>query len=430
MLNVDDERFLDKYIQKAKVLIVDKVKLSRSRLIKALEIIGAQLVNIQECSSFHDAINLQSQHQFQLIFSDYSIQGGSGFELFRLFRENNTFDKKTLLVMMTSNLSQSPVARAAEDGVDSFILKPYVLGFLKKTIIDSLKLKLFPPQYLVELKKGSDLLNEKKYQDALVYFDNAKNENSKSALVNYFSGQAYEGLKQEEVALDVYKKGYALNKLQFKNQMALYQLLKKLNRNHDAYEILKRIATYFPSSPERLQQIIKLAIQTENYFDIDGYYRIFLQFDEMDPLTTKYVCAGMYILGKYKTLQGQTIEALEVFDRIGNICSGDVKLVRSIIELLVQKKLELQAKKYLRFIDSTPINNIDHQCCVLFSSYLDMDSNACVDQIIYLHQQGDRSYTLFKILFEILKKSSVTLDQPKLQLLMEEGSRLHHFELT
>jgi CheY-like chemotaxis protein len=430
MLSVDEERFLNKYIQKAKILIVDKVKSSRVRLLKALQIIGAELVNVQECSSYDDAISLQSQHQFHMIFSDYSIQGGSGFELFRVLRLNNSFDKKTLLIMVTSNLSQSAVAKAAEDDIDSFILKPYVLGFLKKNIVTSLQLKIYPPQYLVELKQGNELLEKKMYEESLFYFDAAKKENAKSALVNFYIGSAQEGLQQDHVALETYKKGYALNKLQFKNQMALYQLLRKLERNHDAYEVLKRIATYFPSSPDRLQQVIKLAIQTENYVDVDGYYRIFLQFDEMDPVTTKYVCAGMYILGKYKILQGNPLEALEVFDRIGNVSKGDTKLVRSIMELLIQKNLEKNAKQYLRFLTSENSNSLDHQCCLLFGNYNEIDSNECLDQIMQIYQRGDRSYTLFKILFETIKKSPASTNQLKMQSLLEEGSRLHNFNVS
>lgn len=106
------------FLEKNKVLIVDKSSASRRRLAKTLIDMGCKRNQIFSVAHYAEALEIVKSEKPKLVLSDFSVQGGSGFDLFKEYRSIEKELNDTTLILITSNISQSAVAKAAEEDVD------------------------------------------------------------------------------------------------------------------------------------------------------------------------------------------------------------------------------------------------------------------------------------------------------------------------
>lgn len=327
------------FLRENKILIVDKSSASRRRLAKTLVDLGAKMTSISMTNSYDEGIKVINQENPRLVISDYFLKGGSGFDLFRHHRENIQNPPKNVFVLITANLSQASVARAAEEDVDSFILKPYTLKILEKNLINAVVTKLHPSEYMQKIEQGRDLLFAGEAEKARALFVEAAELTPRPSLAYYYQGQVDAFKKNNKEAISKFKDGLSFNHIHYRCQVGLFDLLMKDKRHEDAYEVVKNIAKYFPANPERLSTVIRLAVTTKNYEDIDNYYDIFKDIEERTPELTKYVGAGLFVCGKFFLYQENLTRAINVFRKIVVSCPNETQFVRPIIETLYEFNL-------------------------------------------------------------------------------------------
>src|SRR5690606_9220694 len=93
--------------------------------------------------------------------------GGSGFDLFKFIRDKYPLRKDLCLILVTSNITQAAVAKAAEEDVDSFIIKPYTIQGIKENLVATIINKIAPSPYVIKVEEGKELLKNKNYTDAI-----------------------------------------------------------------------------------------------------------------------------------------------------------------------------------------------------------------------------------------------------------------------
>ncbi len=365
MSNDDKKAVFTSFVEEHDVLIVDKNPSSRSRLIKIMADLGAKRNMIHSCGSLRDAIDLINEKNIGVVLSDYFIGGGSGFDLFKLAREK-TPGKKICLILVTADLNQSTVAKAAEEDVDSYVIKPFTVESIQSNLITTISDKINPSKYVKIIEAGKVLIAESKYDEAIEKLKTALPLNKKPALAQFYIGQA-EFLQQlSDEAKGSYTKGLSYNNIHFKCLSGLFDLLMEKKEYSEAYQVVKRVAKYFPASPDRLQQVVRLAVQTQNFQDMQSYYDLFTSLDERPDVCINYIGAGMYITGKHYLRNNSMDEALKHFEQVGVSCSLFSKYPRAIITTLVEYNLPDIAEKYLSRFDADAKNEPDY----LISDYL------------------------------------------------------------
>lgn len=370
-MKADKKRELFKqFLETNHILIVDKSSASRRRLTKTLCDMGAKRAQVDSVAHYSEASDVISEKKPKLILSDYAINGGSGFDLFKEYKEKYPDEKKQILILITSNISQSAVAKAAEEDVDSFIIKPYTVQSLEKSLVNSVIGKLYPSKYVEAIEKGKEALFAANYDAALALFDEAKTLHKKPSLAHFYHGQAQYMLEQNEAASGDYKEGLAINNIHFKCQIGLYEIFKKEEKFVEAYDVVKNIAKYFPANPDRLKEVVRLAMVTKNYGDMEMFYDIFTKLDERPEDVITYVCSGLYICGKYYMLEGKLVEGRSIFDKVGISCAGSGKFLRAMITLLVEYGIYDDAQKLLNRFDGG-----DDQTTYMISSFLAESNN-------------------------------------------------------
>jgi hypothetical protein len=172
------------------------------------------------------------------------------------------------------------------------------------------------------------------------------------------------------------------------------------------------VAKYFPASPDRLQQVIRLAVQTNNFQDMLSYYELFTSLDERTNSTINYIGAGLYVSGKYFMMNNAKDEALKIFEAIGVSCSIFTKYPRAIITVLVENNMVNEAEKFLGRFDPTTRSELDY----LISDYLVdsikfNDANRLVKSGLELYNKNIKDQRCMQIMIKSMRECGYKEDK-------------------
>jgi CheY-like chemotaxis protein len=357
---MDKKEVFKKFMETHEVLIVDKNPGSRNRLLKIMYDLGTKRHMIHTASSIEESQEIIKSKKVGVVLSDYFIGGGSGFDLFKQVREKFPNEKELCLILVTSNMSQTAVAKAAEEDVDSFIIKPYTIQSIQENLLSTIAAKVAPSEYILQVEDGKALIASGNYQEAIAVLKQACTLHPKPSLALFYIGQAEYIKNRLNEATDSYNEGLNFNNIHFKCLVGLYEIFLREERFNDAYAIVKKIAKFFPANPDRLTQIVRLAIRTENYTDMQMLYEIFTSLEVRTEVLVNYIGAGMYVAGKHALLNSQKETALQLFDNIAVSCSEFTKFLRASILVLCDHQFEDIAEKYLSRFDPGKKNDEDY----------------------------------------------------------------------
>lgn len=336
------------YLASQRIFVVDTSSASRARLAKTLCDLGAKMHQINLYSDFPTAEAALPQINPKVLVTDYYLGGRSGFDLIEMQKKLQKGEKDNLSILVTANSTQSTVARAAEEDVDTFILKPYTIDSFTATLINASMAKLFPSQYIKLINEGKELLVAANPDAAMQLFEKAKELDPKPTLACFYLGQAEAMKKAMEEARGEYQEGLSHNSIHFKCLVGLFDLLMERGELKEAYNIVKRIAQYFPANPKRLSTVLRLAVTTHNFEDIENYYKIFVDLDERSDELVRHICSALIVTGKHFLMRQAEQQALASFEKAAVSAAGRTAYFRWIIENLLDYGLVKQAEEQLK----------------------------------------------------------------------------------
>jgi CheY-like chemotaxis protein len=341
------EEIFQKFIETRKILIADSSSTQRSSLGNILSGLGARGNLIKVASSYEDAMNEMESHKPNIVIVDYDLGQRCGLDLLQHHRANNPDSQKSLFILVTGNNSQSAVARAAEEDVDAYLLKPYTANTLRAQIMKTALTKINPSQYTSKINQGKELMKEGELDKAVECFKEAVKLEQSPVLAFYYIGYVNQVKKALEAAEGSYEKGLEINKIHYKCMVGLFDLFSNQKRYEDAYDVAKKISQYFPANPQRLTQVLKLAIFTQSYDDVEKYYQVFTKIDVRNEEVIRYVCAALVVCGKYYLQKKVPSRALELFNKAAVTGAGRGKTLGEIITALVEFRMAKEAEAYL-----------------------------------------------------------------------------------
>jgi CheY-like chemotaxis protein len=337
-----------KYIANQKVLIADTSAVTLASLSNTLVSLGANKNSVIATSNFNDAQHELTKNQPKIVICDYDLGNHCGLELVQKQRHQHPESKDTLFILVTGNTSQTAVARAAEEDVDTYILKPYTTNIIRDSIIKLALSKSNPSEYKKKIEEGKAQLNAGKADEALASFEEATKLDSAPSLAFFYLGQANLVKQALDVAEGNYGKGLSYNKIHYKCLVGLYEIYMAQKRYNEAYDVVKKLSQYFPANPARLTAVLKLAILTKNPDDIEKYYQVFTRIDDRNEEVIKHVCAALVVAGKYYLAKTFKSRAMELFNKAAATAAGRPRILSEMVKALIDAELPKEAREILK----------------------------------------------------------------------------------
>lgn len=112
-------------------LIVDDQQTMRSLVRNSLQQLG--IVNTREASNGEDGLRALLTKPAHLVISDFNMPNLDGLGLLRAIRSHEPI-RKTAFIMLTGRADRELVQRAAQYGVNNYLVKPFTVAGLKTKI--------------------------------------------------------------------------------------------------------------------------------------------------------------------------------------------------------------------------------------------------------------------------------------------------------
>jgi two-component system response regulator AtoC len=125
-----------------KVLVVDDEDMVRELVSDAMTEQGYQ---VWVASSGRQALSLAAEHEFDLVFCDVVMDGLSGFDVLKAFREDRK--SKAEIVLMTGQASVESAIEAVQHGANDYICKPFSIGVLQ-AIASAVEQRRYPSKLI------------------------------------------------------------------------------------------------------------------------------------------------------------------------------------------------------------------------------------------------------------------------------------------
>jgi CheY-like chemotaxis protein len=336
------------WLERQKILVADANKSSRSGIGKLMSEMGGRGSNITLVGGYADALEQIKALQPGFIVTDFDFGKGQGLNLRQEQRLANPEARETLFVVVTGNTSQSAVAQAAEEDVDSYILKPYTMDIFRQCVLKAVMAKISPSPYVQAIDAGKELLHAGKAEESIAKFKAAQALDPKPSLACFYIGQAELMKKVLEGAEGAFKQGLSYNNMHFKCMVGLFDSLMERKCHADAYEVIKKISTCFPANPKRLTTIIRLALINRKVEDMEAYHQIFMDLEVRSPEMINYISAGLIVSGRYYLKHGDAPRALELFKKAAVSSVNAGKFLREIVVSLAEEGLIAEAGTFLK----------------------------------------------------------------------------------
>ncbi len=342
-----------KHLKKKSILIVNEGATTRAMLSKTFNELGARGDLIHLASSWEEAQEVIPLVVPRIIVSDFNLGARSGLSLIEFQREmlkGAGAEKEGLFIIITGNTSQTAIAQAAEEEVDAYILKPFNLNGLRAALVSAVLAKVNPSEYVKLIEKGKEALFKGDFELAARFFDEAIVLNPKPALAFFYKGQTKLLQNAFSAAEQDFRQGLEYCKIHYKCLVGLFDLLMKQNREAEAYLVVRKIATYFPSNPKRLYQIIRLTVSLKEFEDLDDYYQAFCNLPVREKDLTIQMCSALIVAGRYFLRGVDPKMGIGFLQNAAISCAGTPHLLREIIFSCVEaEELELARKTLGRF---------------------------------------------------------------------------------
>ena len=168
------DKALSQEIGKLSILIADPSS-SRKSIRSLLSQLGAKPAQVTVVENMSDALENTKIKKPNVIFGDSTVFGADYMQLVKLQRESVAPDACKAFFLLTSKDSNIIATNAADDEIDSVLIKPFTMDSLKTEVVEVLRRKIKPTPFESILDQARILFNEGKDEEALSLFLKHKN---------------------------------------------------------------------------------------------------------------------------------------------------------------------------------------------------------------------------------------------------------------
>ncbi len=319
-------------------------------------------------------------------------------DLLEPFRAQNALDPKQIFILVTADSNETSIAEAAEEDIDAYILKPFTSQKLEYYFAETILAKVSPDDYRKSIQSGKTHLSDGRYDEAIAEFTRAKTYSDRPSLAFYYTGQGFAGKQQLDNAIAQYRLGLEFNSIHYKCLVGLFDCLMAKRDTQGAYGVINQVTSVFPVSPQRLGTVLRLAVETQNYEDVDRYYRMFTELEHRSRELVRTVAAALTVSGLYLLQKSRVRDAVDMFSKASVSSGRNPKILREVITHLVKYKWYEEGESFMKLFPASAKDSADYKIldCLLADGLL--SANFAIDRGRKLISENIHDPMVYKML--------------------------------
>lgn len=193
---------------------------------------------------------------------DWTMPRMSGIEVVREIRADSEIGDLPIM-MVTAETDPAQIVRAAEEGINGYLTKPFAGKILEQKIRSILEARANPPEHVKLLMEAENFLRKGDYDNAFLFFEKSL-ATKETARVMVHLGDLHQARNQTDDAFSMYNNAMHNNSRFLKAYSNAAELHGKQGNLDAALSLFTKALEISPNSPERLLALGKLHIQKGN----------------------------------------------------------------------------------------------------------------------------------------------------------------------
>ncbi|MBI5186793.1 MAG: tetratricopeptide repeat protein [Nitrospinae bacterium] len=215
---------------------------------------------------------------------DWYMGRMSGIDLAQEIRADKELENIPILMITAEGRRDQIVQASAEVGVNGFILKPFSARDLETKISAIIKQRINPPEHVKLIKAGEQLMEQGKFDGALMLFAKAQEINPNSARVHVLKGDALKEKGKFEEARSSFAQAIMTNPNYLKIYVSSADLAIKEGNKDLALGYLKKASEISPCNGKRIATMGQIHLERG---EVEEAQKAFEAAIKEDPKTAK-----------------------------------------------------------------------------------------------------------------------------------------------
>ncbi len=401
--NKDDLPTLN-YFEGKKVLIVHPSSSIRMTIRKVMTGIGVKNNDIVQTDSTHEGMTLLVENRPNFLF----VLLGEDDHYVKMIEKATEYCPNRLkggTYLLTSDNSKSISSLMYEYELDCIIAQPYTNKSLEGAVLNSVADKINPTPAFKILCDGKEQLNLKNENKAFEIFSQAVSIGKGVSTAFYYLAKIEILKGNNQNAIDYIQDGLKDNAKNYYCLSLGITLQFEQRKYHLAYEYAKRLVENFPLSPNRIPELIRLSIMTQNYEDIANFGTMVKSVPNVGNTVKRYVAAGLATCGRYLVMKNQFDKAEPILKNALSYCDGKMMIIENIVWSYCMAGQLISGRTLFRKLCGA--YNIDKKIQYEYELRMLSDFSKSKDEIIGFADKVIRervySFAIFKLVLESLK---------------------------
>ncbi|MFQ3573011.1 MAG: tetratricopeptide repeat protein [Thermodesulfovibrionales bacterium] len=305
------------------ILIVDDELSMRITINNMLTRLGFK--NLYMAENGKKAFEIVQSRHIDIIVADINMPVMTGIELFKTVKDNKRY-QHIKFVFVTAEASKEIVARAAEEGGEAYIIKPFVMSTLEEKLTKVLEKKYKPSNLEQIMKRFLTSMEKKDYDSAEEEILKAKEIVGETAKILFNMAKIQFCKGNINKAIELYKESINKNPMFVKAYNALGEIYESKGDIQTAiryYEIAHEIS---PANTERLITLSKLLHKVGEDEKAVSLLKSAASKTRDDVSTTDH------LLGEIFLSQDNNELALETLQKAHRRNPSDIHIMKSLAE--------------------------------------------------------------------------------------------------
>lgn len=304
-------------------LVVDDEPPMRQTIRNMLTRLGFQKIIVADDGK--KALDFITTVSIDLVICDVNMPVLTGTELFKTIRENKKHDN-IIFIFVTAEAVKQTVARAAEEGGEGYIIKPFVMGTLEDKIVKVLDKKFKPNPIDLHLKDFARLMESKEFDQAEDALNRAASLAPEAPSITYRYGRLALAKGDINKAIETFKEVINRNPLFVRAYNEIGEIYENIGEVESAiryYELAHQIS---PANVDRLLTLAKLYSKAGDTEKFEEMLESAISDVRNDVSTSGHLIGEMYLAKKYNQ------KALEVLTKSHKKNNSDTSIMMSLSE--------------------------------------------------------------------------------------------------